>query len=362
MAKAICIFVKLKQMRGSSIPICIWLLGLIVAYYLVANVYGAVLAVQAPAGIGIAAGAEICSNGVDDNGNGSIDESPCTPQEICSNGVDDNGNGSIDESTCIIVIEICANGIDDDGNNIIDESPCISAGQLQSGQDLLAKSDFTQPAQEELKLAANQVNPPWQSCPASTNLQIGGGATPATTQNILTGLSEGTFIIEGTAQLKKLTLSSTDFIVKVKANFNNGVASGKLTTNDNDDDNQNVDYNLNFLNTKCKFNAPVPGTKPVTAPSKEFSQSQFFLINPPFRGCDKTSYNGAEYKISGKADLSKLTGLDSRQDVKIKLDVSFTSGKYSGSINVDDNSKNEQDLPFSINGVNTICVDTRLDT
>ena len=63
-------------MRGSSIPICIWLLGLIVAYYLVANVYGAVLAVQAPAGIGIAAGAEICSNGVDDNGNGSIDESP----------------------------------------------------------------------------------------------------------------------------------------------------------------------------------------------------------------------------------------------------------------------------------------------
>jgi hypothetical protein len=41
---------------------------------------------------------EVCGNGVDDNGNGQVDEG-CPPpsQEVCGNGVDDNGNGQVDE-------------------------------------------------------------------------------------------------------------------------------------------------------------------------------------------------------------------------------------------------------------------------
>src|SRR5690606_22733613 len=39
----------------------------------------------------------------------------CNP-ELCNNGIDDNGNGEIDEGC----VEICENGIDDDGDGLID--------------------------------------------------------------------------------------------------------------------------------------------------------------------------------------------------------------------------------------------------
>jgi hypothetical protein len=44
---------------------------------------------------------EVCGNGVDDNGDGQIDEGcppPPPPAEICGNGIDDNLNGQIDEN------------------------------------------------------------------------------------------------------------------------------------------------------------------------------------------------------------------------------------------------------------------------
>jgi hypothetical protein len=46
-------------------------------------------------------GPEICGNGVDDNGDGQIDEgcpTPPPPAEICGNGIDDNNNGVVDEN------------------------------------------------------------------------------------------------------------------------------------------------------------------------------------------------------------------------------------------------------------------------
>jgi hypothetical protein len=301
-------------------------------------------------------GTEICDDGEDNDGDGLTDESACIVVEICDNGIDDNHNGVTDESSCTITIEICLNNVDDDGDGFTDEAVCISAGQLQSGE-LKASDESTQPSQEALDAAADKVNPPWQSCPASTDL--GGEKSPS----ILTGLKEATYTIEGTAQLNKVVSSSgsTTFIVKVKSNFNNGGVSGKLSSNNNNDDSDSVSFDISFLHTKCEFSSPVPGTAVVTAPKKSFSQSQFFLINPPFRGCDKTSYKGAEYKISGKTSIDS-TGLDSRQDVKIKLDVSFTTGQYSGTIVIDDNSKNKQNLPFSIDDVSTSCLDTSLDT
>jgi F5/8 type C domain/Putative metal-binding motif len=77
---------------------------------------------------------EVCGNGVDDNGNGQVDEG-CPPpppsQEICGNGVDDNGNGQVDEGCPPPSQEICGNGVDDNGNGQVDEGcpPSDGGGQ-----------------------------------------------------------------------------------------------------------------------------------------------------------------------------------------------------------------------------------------
>lgn len=49
---------------------------------------------------------------------------PPPPEEICGNGIDDNGNGQIDENCPPPPpppVEICGNGIDDDNDGLIDE-------------------------------------------------------------------------------------------------------------------------------------------------------------------------------------------------------------------------------------------------
>lgn len=65
---------------------------------------------------------EICHNGIDDDQNCAVDDG-C---EICDNGVDDNGDDLVDcaDPTCAGIppcpSEICTNGIDDDGNTLVD--------------------------------------------------------------------------------------------------------------------------------------------------------------------------------------------------------------------------------------------------
>jgi hypothetical protein len=55
--------------------------------------------------------------------------------EICSNGIDDDRDGLIDEVGCststTITIEICSNGIDDDRDGLIDEVGCTFQQQQQ---------------------------------------------------------------------------------------------------------------------------------------------------------------------------------------------------------------------------------------
>jgi hypothetical protein len=46
--------------------------------------------------------------------------------EICGNGVDDNGNGQVDEG-CPAPVEICGNGVDDDKDGLVDEG-CNTGG------------------------------------------------------------------------------------------------------------------------------------------------------------------------------------------------------------------------------------------
>lgn len=52
---------------------------------------------------------------------------PGTEDELCDNGIDDDGDGLVDEEDCIYPYEInCSNGIDDDGDGLIDgaDSDC----------------------------------------------------------------------------------------------------------------------------------------------------------------------------------------------------------------------------------------------
>ncbi|MBI4579331.1 MAG: hypothetical protein HY718_06485, partial [Planctomycetes bacterium] len=78
--------------------------------------------------------AEICGNGLDDDGDRRIDcqdsdcaaEPACTPPpaEVCGDGIDNDGDLSIDcdDSDCAATcVEVCNNGIDDNGDCQVDE-------------------------------------------------------------------------------------------------------------------------------------------------------------------------------------------------------------------------------------------------
>ncbi len=72
---------------------------------------------------------EICLDGVDNNRNGETDEEPCTEPnmrfEYCNNNADDDLDGKTDEPEDCIIVELCNNGMDDDGDGILDEQHCI---------------------------------------------------------------------------------------------------------------------------------------------------------------------------------------------------------------------------------------------
>ncbi|MHA7128857.1 hypothetical protein [Algoriphagus namhaensis] len=68
---------------------------------------------------------EICANGIDDDGDGFIDEEDLDCTETgseCSNGMDDDGDGFIDAADfdCSETGDECTNGIDDDGDGFTD--------------------------------------------------------------------------------------------------------------------------------------------------------------------------------------------------------------------------------------------------
>jgi len=76
--------------------------------------------------------AEICDNGIDDDGDGFIDldDLDCTETgDECYNGIDDDGDGFHDseDSDCDGTVEICNNGIDDDADGFTDcdDTDCV---------------------------------------------------------------------------------------------------------------------------------------------------------------------------------------------------------------------------------------------
>ena len=65
---------------------------------------------------------EVCGDGIDNDGDGQIDEGcPPPPVEVCGDGIDNDGDGQIDEGCPPPPIEVCGDGIDNDGDGQIDE-------------------------------------------------------------------------------------------------------------------------------------------------------------------------------------------------------------------------------------------------
>ena len=93
---------------------------------------------------------EICNNGIDDDGDGLIDNNDpdCFMSEICNDGLDNDGDGLIDcdDLDCdgcadnCPVAEICDNGIDDDCDGLIDDMDCDCMTSCQ--WYVLAENDF----------------------------------------------------------------------------------------------------------------------------------------------------------------------------------------------------------------------------
>jgi hypothetical protein len=68
-------------------------------------------------------------NELDDDCDGRVDESCCTPApESCGDGVDNDCDGQSDEGCGCAFREICGDGIDNDCNLSIDEPPCTAPG------------------------------------------------------------------------------------------------------------------------------------------------------------------------------------------------------------------------------------------
>ncbi|MEZ5291479.1 MAG: fibronectin type III domain-containing protein [Vicinamibacterales bacterium] len=88
-------------------------------YYLIRYTGGGVNTVYVYSGFGddgSGSNVEICGDGIDNDGDGLIDENCGT--EICGDGIDNDGDGLIDENCT----EICGDGIDNDGDGLIDEN------------------------------------------------------------------------------------------------------------------------------------------------------------------------------------------------------------------------------------------------
>ena len=67
---------------------------------------------------------EVCGDGIDNDGDGLIDEgcAPTPVAEVCGDGIDNDLDGLVDEGCTPIVVEVCGDGLDNDGDGLIDEN------------------------------------------------------------------------------------------------------------------------------------------------------------------------------------------------------------------------------------------------
>lgn len=97
---------------------------------------------------------EVCGNGLDDNGDGLVDEGcPPPPVEICEDGIDNNGDGRVDEDCPPPPVEVCDDGVDNNGDGRVDEDcppPLVElcGDQIDNDEDGVIDEDCPAPPTE----------------------------------------------------------------------------------------------------------------------------------------------------------------------------------------------------------------------
>jgi Putative metal-binding motif len=77
---------------------------------------------------------EVCGDGLDNDGDGLIDEG-CTT-EVCGDGIDNDGDGQVDEGC---PAETCGDGVDNDGDGQVDEG-CVTTSAAPGAPQRLSSS------------------------------------------------------------------------------------------------------------------------------------------------------------------------------------------------------------------------------
>ena len=183
--------------------------------------------------------------------------------------------------------------------------------------------------------ASSGLNPLWLTCTAGAPQKVSGAE----------------YKMFGSAQFKQLfkTENTGELSINVKVDFTDNSVSGELQQK-----NRDINYNIDKVDTQCKFKTPPSSTGAQSALPVKVEDSKIFeQSNPPFTSCaakdDKVSYT-----INTKYDQGTINNiisdLDNRQDVDITISQDFVDGHYDGKISLDDGSSNEKQIDLSLTG------------
>ncbi len=88
--------------------------------------------------------AEVCGDGIDNDGDGLVDEGCAPPPaEVCGDGIDNDGDGLVDEGCAPPPAEVCGDGIDNDGDGLVDEG-CRAPTTTDNTAPLIASLSVAQ--------------------------------------------------------------------------------------------------------------------------------------------------------------------------------------------------------------------------
>jgi hypothetical protein len=161
--------------------------------------------------------------------------------EICSNGIDDDRDGIIDEVGCTtttITVEICSNGIDDDRDGIIDEVGCTFQQQQQQQQQIFPPPTPIIPIIPRPPVQQQQPSPISQ-CEIYT-LSVGGSSNLAKVKKSLDGKTDLTFEISSILNPYHASVRYNDLV------------TGKLYIDKDKNTEKELNFHVKKITNDCK--------------------------------------------------------------------------------------------------------------